>query len=60
MLLGWILLALAVILTLSLFVNFTRLMIEQHRLVARPARKREDRLTLRRLGRVVVEPILGR
>ena len=62
MILGWMLLAVAIALAASLTYSATRILIEEQRLRLRqrPVRSgaRTDRI--RRLGRVMIEPIVGR
>lgn len=62
MILGWMLLAVAIALTASLTYSLTRILIEEHRLRLRrrPARPVARRERIRRLGRVMIEPIIGR
>ncbi len=62
MVLGWTLLALAVALTASLTFSMTRTLIEEHRVLRRPRPSRPEPRAdrIRRLGRVVIEPIIGR
>lgn len=60
MIFGWALLSLAVVLTASLTFSFTRQLLEEHRRRPTPAPSEPLTRRLRRVGRVVIEPILGR
>lgn len=62
MILGWMLLAVAIALAASLTYSATRILIEEHRqrLRRRPVRSRARTDRIRRVGRVMIEPIVGR
>lgn len=59
MIVGWILLVIAMVITASLSYSFVRIMVEEH---GRLPRRRRDPLSIRakRVARIVIEPVLGR
>lgn len=62
MILAWILLALAVVMTGSLMYTWARLLIAEHKMRRRraPARNEPRTAKVRRVRRMLVEPIIGR